>query len=241
MTPVRTVARALLAAVFIRSGVQAFTNPDKLADRAQPFTDKWAPTLDSVGLPTDARTLVKLNGAVQAGGGVLLATNTLTRPAALALAGSLIPTTVAGHDFWSQDEPAQKASHQTQFFKNLGLLGGLLLAAVDTEGKPGLAWRAGHLADHAQGSVKRAAYTTAKETRRAARTTAKEAARAAQSTTREAKRATAAAIRETGRAAHTTAREAKRTALDAQRSAKHMKRTAKVAVKSAKANRLLPS
>jgi len=230
MTPVHTVARALLAAVFIRSGVQAFTDPDKLADRAKPFADKWGPTLDSVGLPTDARTLVKLNGGVQAASGLLLATNTLTRPAALALAGSLVPTTMAGHDFWAHEEPAQKAAHRTQFLKNLGLLGGLLLAAVDTEGKPGLAWRTGHLADHAQDSVMRAAHTTARETRRAARTTAKEAARAAQSTSREAKRATAAALRETGRAA-----------VDAKRSAKHMKRTAKVAVKSAKASSLLPS
>src|SRR3954468_11210317 len=221
MTPVRTVARALLAAVFIRSGVQAFTDPDKLAERAKPFADKWGSTLDSVGLPTDAPTLVKLNGGVQAASGLLLATNTLTRPAALALAGSLVPTTMAGHDFWAHEEPAQKAAHRTQFLKNLGLLGGLLLAAVDTEGKPGLAWRTGHLADHAQDSVMRAAHTTARETRRAARTTAKEAARAAQSTSREAKRATAAALRETGRAA-----------VDAKRSAKHMKRTAKVAVKS---------
>jgi putative oxidoreductase len=227
MTPVRTVARALLAAVFIRSGVQAFTDPDKLAERAKPFADKWGPTLDSVGLPTDARTLVRLNGAVQAGSGLLLATNTLTRPAALALAGSLVPTTLAGHDFWAHDEPTHKAAHRTQFLKNLGLLGGLLLAAVDTEGRPGLVWRAGHLADHAQDSVKRAAHTTAKETRRAARTTAKEAARAAHSTTREAKRATAAALRETGRAAQTTAREARRTA-------KHARHEAKVAVRSAK-------
>ena len=33
--------------------------------------------------------------------------------------------------------------------KNLGLLGGLLLAAVDTEGRPGLRWRAGHAIDDA--------------------------------------------------------------------------------------------
>jgi hypothetical protein len=29
-----------------------------------------------------------------------------------------------------------------QFFKNVSMMGGLLLAGVDTEGKPGVAWRA---------------------------------------------------------------------------------------------------
>jgi uncharacterized membrane protein YphA (DoxX/SURF4 family) len=160
MRPVRTVARTLLAAIFVRGGLDAFNNPDRLVPGAKSVTDRLAPTLDAVGLPTDTRTLVRLNGAVQMAGGVLLATNTAVRPAALALAGSLVPTTLAGHDFWSIDDPAQQASHRIHFLKNLGLLGGLLLAAVDTEGRPGLAWRAGHLAGHAQDSVRRAAHTT---------------------------------------------------------------------------------
>jgi hypothetical protein len=29
-----------------------------------------------------------------------------------------------------------------QFFKNVSMVGGLLLAGVDTEGRPGVAWRA---------------------------------------------------------------------------------------------------
>ena len=174
MTPVRTVARALLAAVFVRGGLSAYNNPDRLVDGAKPVTDKLAPTLDALGLPTDTRTLVKFNGAVQVAGGILLATNTAVKPAALALAASLVPTTVAGHDFWTLDDPGQRAGHQIHFLKNLGLLGGLLLAAVDTEGKPGLAWRTGHLAGHAQDSVKRAAHSTARETKRAAHSTARE-------------------------------------------------------------------
>jgi uncharacterized membrane protein YphA (DoxX/SURF4 family) len=223
MTPVRTVARGLLAAVFIRGGISAYNNPDRLVDGAKPVTDRLAPALEAVGLPTDTRTLVRLNGAVQAVGGVLLATNTLVRPAALALAGSLVPTTLAGHDFWSQDDPAQRAGHQIQFLKNLGLLGGLLLAVVDTEGKPGLAWRTGHLAEHAQDTMKRAAHTTAKETRRAAR-----------QTTREAQRAAGSTARETRRAARMTAREARRAAEDARRTARRAARETRLAVKSAK-------
>jgi uncharacterized membrane protein YphA (DoxX/SURF4 family) len=235
MTPIRTVARALLAAVFVRGGLSAYNNPDRLVDGAKPVTDRLAPALDAVGLPTDARTLVRLNGAVQVVGGVLLATNTLTRPAALALAGSLVPTTLAGHDFWSQDDPAQRAGHQIHFLKNVGLLGGLLLAAVDTEGKPGLAWRTGHFAGHASDSVRRAAHTTAKETRRAAHTTAKETRRAAHLTAKEAQRAAGMTTRETRRAAYLTAKEARRAAMDARRTAKTAARETKLAVRSAKA------
>src|SRR2546429_6060038 len=105
MRPVRTVARGLLAAIFVRSGWDAFNNPDRLVPTAKSVTDRLAPTLDAVGLPTDTRTLVRMNGAAQMAGGVLLATNTAVRPAALALIGSLVPTTVAGHDFWNPDDP----------------------------------------------------------------------------------------------------------------------------------------
>jgi hypothetical protein len=40
------------------------------------------------------------------------------------------------------------------FFKNVSMLGGLLLAAVDTDGKPGVAWRAKHAASDARRSAK---------------------------------------------------------------------------------------
>ena len=49
---------------------------------------------------------------------------------------------MAGHRFWEESDPTQKKNQQLHFFKNLATLGGLLLAAVDTEGKPGVAWRA---------------------------------------------------------------------------------------------------
>lgn len=229
MTPVRTVARGLLAAIFIRGGWDAFNNPDRHVSTAKSVTDRLAPALDAVGLPTDTRTLVRLNGAAQMAGGVMLATNTAVRPAAFILIGSLVPTTVAGHDFWTSDDPAQKAGHRIHFLKNLGLIGGLLLAGVDTEGRPGLAWRTGHLADHAQDSIRRAANTTAKETKRAAHNTTKEARRAARLTAKEAEHAQDS-IR---RAAHTTAKGTRRAARTATREAR-------LAVRSAKAGNLLP-
>jgi putative oxidoreductase len=37
--------------------------------------------------------------------------------------------------------------------KNVALLGGLALAAIDTEGRPGLAWRASHAGQAAKAKV----------------------------------------------------------------------------------------
>jgi hypothetical protein len=54
---------------------------------------------------------------------------------------------------------------------NLGLLGGVLLAAVDTEGRPGLAYRA-HLASE---SVHRSARTAKREARHVAHAATREA------------------------------------------------------------------
>jgi uncharacterized membrane protein YphA (DoxX/SURF4 family) len=104
---------------------------------------------EPLGLPDDPETLVKINGAVQVGAGVLLAMGRLPRVASLALAGSLVPTTLAGHRFWEETDERKRASQRIQFFKNAAMLGGLLLAAVDTEGRPSVSWRARRAAEHA--------------------------------------------------------------------------------------------
>lgn len=153
---VRRIARPLLSAVFISGGIDALRNPAPRAQAAGPLIDKSTETLpESVTqkIPSDPETLIKINAAVQIGGGVLLATGKAPRLASLALAGSLIPTTVAGHAFWNETDPAAKAAQRTQFLKNVSLLGGLLIAAVDTEGKPSLGWRGRRAARAAQASV----------------------------------------------------------------------------------------
>jgi hypothetical protein len=91
------------------------------------------------------------------------------------LSASIVPTTVAGHAFWNETDPVVRKQQRTQFLKNLGLLGGLLLATVDTEGKPGLAYRAGLAGDSAKRGAKRAR-REAKHAARAARREARLAA-----------------------------------------------------------------
>jgi uncharacterized membrane protein YphA (DoxX/SURF4 family) len=110
-----------------------------------------------------------MNGAAQVAGGLLLATGHATTPAALVLAGSLVPTTLAGHAFWQTTDPTERAQQQVHFFKNVSLLGGLLFAALDNEGRPGVVWRAGHLGSHAADSTRRAAHTARRETKLAYR------------------------------------------------------------------------
>lgn len=139
----------MLASYFIASGVKALRNPGPLVPLAEPIADKVVPLVkqyapDQVAdyIPEDAKTLVRVNAAAQVLGGVALASGKGRRVGAWLLAGSLVPSTVAKHPFWSRTDPEEKALDRSQFLKNLSLLGGVLLAAGDTEGKPSLAWRA---------------------------------------------------------------------------------------------------
>ena len=138
MTLVRRVARPMLAAMFIAGGLDQLKHPSRTTDTAAPLIEKVAPVL---GLPDDPELLVRANGAAMLGAGSLLALGRLPRIASTVLAATVVPTTMSAHLFWKEQDPQVRAQQKVQFLKNLGLLGGLLLAAVDTEGKPGLAYR----------------------------------------------------------------------------------------------------
>lgn len=183
MKPVRTAARAMLSTIFVVSGVRILMNPDSKVDAARRVTDRVGPLLEKIDtrIPTDARTLVRAKAASDVVAGLALATGRFNRPAAVMLAAGLVPTTFAGHPFWAGETPQQRAEHQTHFLKNLGLLGGLLLAAVDTEGEPGLRYRAGHAVDRSQRSVKYAVDRSQRSVRRAVKTARREAKIAAMS------------------------------------------------------------
>jgi uncharacterized membrane protein YphA (DoxX/SURF4 family) len=159
----------MLSATFIASGLDTLRHPSPAA------ADHVAPTLAKrvAYLPDDPESVVKVVAGVQVGAGALLALGRFPRLSAALLAGSLVPTTLAEHRFWEETDPERKATQRAHFLKNLALLGGLVLAALDTEGRPGLAWRARHAGHHAAARTRR--------TRRAARREAKLAARSARS------------------------------------------------------------
>jgi uncharacterized membrane protein YphA (DoxX/SURF4 family) len=169
----------MLAAIFVVQGLEQLRHPAALKAKVAPFAEQVAP----LGLPNDPELLVRANGATMVGGGALLATGRVPRLAALALVGSLVPTTYVGHRFWEESDPATRNVQRIGFLKNVGLIGGLLLATVDTEGKPGLAYRAGLATD----SAKRAAKRTRREAKHAAGTARREARLAAKAARREAK------------------------------------------------------
>ncbi|ROT33663.1 DoxX family protein [Micromonospora sp. HM5-17] len=174
MRPVRAIARALLSSIFVVGGARTFRDPDSVVGRAQKVAERVGPVLSRVhaGIPTDARRLVRLNAAVQVVGGVLLATGRLSRPAAAVLAGSLVPTTLAGHPYWTFEDPAERRGHRIHFMKNLGLIGGLLLAAADTRGRPSLGWRTSHAVGSGRRTVRRAVRTARRDARIAVRAAA---------------------------------------------------------------------
>jgi len=126
---VRTIARPLLASVFIASGLDVLANPEPRATMAKPVVDKVASVVPFA--PSDPLDAVRLNAGVQLGAGVLLAAGVLSRLAALALAVSMLPTTVAGHPFWEVEDPVKRSQQRTQFLKNTAILGGLLVVALD--------------------------------------------------------------------------------------------------------------
>lgn len=136
----RRIARPLLASIFIAEGVDALRNPGGKAETAKAVVGPMSERVSFI--PEDPETMVRLNGALQVGAGGLLAIGRFRRLASLALICSIIPTTYAGHRFWEETDESSRAEQQMQFLKNLGLLGGLILAALDTEGEPSLSWRA---------------------------------------------------------------------------------------------------
>ena len=140
---IRRIARPLLSVAFIGQGVDALRNPKPAADAARPALDGMRKLPDPISskVPADAETFARINAAVQVGGGLLLATGRMPRLASAALAFTVIPGSIGGHMFWNEADPQRKSTERRAFMTDLSLLGGLIIAAVDTEGKPSLGWR----------------------------------------------------------------------------------------------------
>jgi uncharacterized membrane protein YphA (DoxX/SURF4 family) len=133
----------MLATTFIARGVDALRSPKPAADAARPALDSLSKLPDPVGpnVPTNAETVARVNGAVQVGAGLLLATGKLPRFASAALALSVVPGSLGGHAFWNEHDAERKASERRAFLADISLIGGLIISSVDTEGKPSLGWR----------------------------------------------------------------------------------------------------
>src|SRR3954453_1100849 len=169
MIVIRLIARPMLASAFVVGAASALKNAPKLAPKASRLTEKVVPLAQraapSAPIPTDPVTIVRANAVVQIAAATALATGRMPRLSSTVLAASMLPTTIAGHAFWREEDPAAKPTQRLNFFKGISLVGGLLIAGVDTEGKPGVAWRA----RRAGRDVRREARTLARQARSEAR------------------------------------------------------------------------
>jgi uncharacterized membrane protein YphA (DoxX/SURF4 family) len=140
---IRRIARPLLSVAFIGQGVESLLNPKSAAEAAAPVVDGLQALPDSVArsLPNDPQTFAQVTAAVQIGGGLLLATGKLPRVASAVLAVTVLPANFGTYSFWNETDPERKAELRRGFLKDLSLVGGLMIASADTEGKPSLGWR----------------------------------------------------------------------------------------------------
>ncbi|RRO15176.1 DoxX family protein [Saccharopolyspora rhizosphaerae] len=146
---IRRLARPMLASIFIWGGIGALKDVSNHAKAATPLLEKTKPVTDALPaqVPTDPETLVRIDAGVKIGAGAMLALGKFPRLASLLLAASMVPTTLAAHRFWEHEDPQQRTEQQIHFLKNVGLIGGVLLASVDTGGKPSVGYLARKTAD----------------------------------------------------------------------------------------------
>jgi putative oxidoreductase len=157
MPLLRAVARPMLASIFVIQGFDTLRRPERVAALAEPVV---RPVADRVAaVPNKTEQAVRLSGAVQVAAGTLLALGRWPRLSALAIAATLVPTTLAGHRFWEAEDEQDRAQQRVHFLKNASMLGGLLITAADTAGQPSLAWRGRHAARAARHDVSLATRT----------------------------------------------------------------------------------
>ncbi|MGD0061949.1 MAG: DoxX family protein [Streptosporangiaceae bacterium] len=178
MPVLRAFARPMVASIFILQGYDTLRHPERVAAAAEPVVRPLAERVPAV--PAKTEQAVRLNGAVQLAAGSLLALGRFPRLSALAIAATLVPTTLAGHRFWEEDEDKDQAQQRIHFLKNLSMFGGLLIAAADTAGSPSVLWRTRHAAK----TARREASMVAKTAKASSRAGAKAGVKAGQVSSR---------------------------------------------------------
>jgi putative oxidoreductase len=112
------LGRVALGAPFVILGLEAAREPGGRVKAAE-----------KIGVP-EPELAVRANATGMVSGGLALGLGILPRWAAGLLAALLIPTTIAGHPYWEESDPAKRAPQRIQFLKNLGLAGALLAYAA---------------------------------------------------------------------------------------------------------------
>lgn len=147
MNLLRAAARTMLAGYFVVNGVKACKDPapyaaeqERFAATVVPLAKKVAPDQVASYVPSDTATLARVTGGLRVAGGLGMISGKGRRLGAGLIALSMVPQLVG---FTAKGlTPAEKGEARNELLKNVALLGGTLIAAGDTEGRPGLTWRA---------------------------------------------------------------------------------------------------
>ena len=116
------IGRVLLVALFIKSGAEKIMDPSGLTGM---LSGKGAPA---------PMALAYLAGIVEIGLGVLVALGWRTRLAALGLVVFTIVASLIAHNYWDMTGPPRRAN-EINFWKNLAIIGGLLMLAASGAGR----------------------------------------------------------------------------------------------------------
>jgi putative oxidoreductase len=117
--------RLALGAIFVKSGLQKLM-----------ALGAFAATLASRGVP-QSETWAVIGATVEFVGGVLIVTGLKTRHASLLMILFVIVATGISHRYWEFTEAARRLQ-ESQFFKNLAIIGGFLLLFATGSGRFGL-------------------------------------------------------------------------------------------------------
>jgi len=142
----RRVARPLLASWFVATGLDACRRPEEHVERTRHAWHRLAARVNGLPeAPSDEvlRTAARAHGAATAIAGLLLALGKTPRFAACTLAALTAPVAVLDAPVKGGRTTAAQTSERA-FVRDLSLIGGALLAGLDTEGRPSVAWRVQH-------------------------------------------------------------------------------------------------
>lgn len=154
VTLVRVIARPLIASGFVFSGVDRLKNAGKTAPQLKPVLAGVTKVVPSAaGITSNEKLVGQVLGATQIGAALLLGIGRFSRVAALLLTVTATVNTLVDYRSADASTPEGKKQRRATLLKNLSLVGAVLLATVDTNGRPGLAWRAEHYAMDAKRSA----------------------------------------------------------------------------------------
>ena len=119
------LGRVALGAIFVKSGLQKLM-----------ALSAFAASLASRGVPQSSVWAV-ISATVEFVGGILIVTGLRTREASLLMVLFVIVATGISHRYWEFADAARRLQ-ESQFFKNLSIIGGFVLLFATGSGRFGL-------------------------------------------------------------------------------------------------------